>query len=276
MVRLRRSFLDVIDRLRYARQIEIVNSLPLFAPYSDGSYKARADLTILAANQTFPFLVNLLNVTDRNRLVCQARDFCAGEGSQESAGLLKCLLDKYGSDKSNPNDYHLIYGFILNRPNSASKVLEIGLGTNNKDVVSHMGRAGRPGASLRAFRDFLPNAKIYGADVDKRILFEEERINTFFVDQTDLRSFDVLGRSVGTNFDLIIDDGLHSPNANIAVLTFALSRLKPGGWLVVEDIPGPALPVWQVVTALLPPAYVSHLVSCKDKFAFVVKKTSGS
>ena len=33
----------------------------------------------------------------------------------------------------------------------------------------------------------------------------------------------------GGNFDLVIDDGLHSPDANIATLEFGLKILKVGG-----------------------------------------------
>ena len=57
---------------------------------------------------------------------------------------------------------------------SVNKIFEIGLGTNNIDIVSTMGKKGHPGASLRAFRDFCPNAEIYGADFDSRILFQEK------------------------------------------------------------------------------------------------------
>ena len=44
---------------------------------------------------------------------------------------------------------------------------------------------GKPGASLRVWRDYFPNAIIYGADIDKDILFAEERIKTFYIDQLD-------------------------------------------------------------------------------------------
>jgi SAM-dependent methyltransferase len=203
----------------------------------------------------------------------EAHDFCADEESKESAARLKSILNKYGSDKAVRRDYHYVYAFILKPTETVTRVLEIGLGTNNMDVVSHMGRRGIPGASLRAFRDFLPNAQIYGADIDRRILFSEERIETFFVDQTSLGSFDALGQGVGTDFDLIIDDGLHSPNANIAVLTFALSRLKLGGWLVVEDIAHEALPVWQIITALLPVEYKPRLINAKGSTAFAIQRT---
>jgi hypothetical protein len=134
-----------------------------------------------------------------------------------------------------------------------------------------MGDSGKPGASLRAFRDFLPNAQIYGADVDRRILFQEDRIRTFFVDQTDIQSFGELAR-LNATFDLIIDDGLHSPNANIAVLLFGLRKIIPGGWLVVEDIDDAARPVWQVFSSLLPTGYKSYLIDAKNALVFAVQR----
>ena len=40
--------------------------------------------------------------------------------------------------------------------------------------------------------DTFSNSQIYGADVDKDILFSEERIETFFVDQNDLETLRIL------------------------------------------------------------------------------------
>ena len=40
------------------------------------------------------------------------------------------------------------------------------MGTNKPGLVSTMGASHTPGASLRAFRDYLPNAIVHGADVD--------------------------------------------------------------------------------------------------------------
>ena len=67
-------------------------------------------------------------------------------------------------------------------------LFEIGLGTNNINVRSNMGLDGKPGASLRAFRDYL-NINVYGADVDKGILFEEDKIKTYFIDQLAKKQF---------------------------------------------------------------------------------------
>jgi len=253
------------------------SEIPIFDAYSKpwypGTSPSRKDLTILAANQTFPFLEHLLDkIGNYNIVIVEPEDFCADEASKRSASELKQLFDTYGSDKATDHNYHYVYGAILRHRESITTLLEIGLGSNNEDVVSNMGRLGKPGASLRAFRDFLPNAQLYGADIDRRVLFQDDRIRTFFVDQTNLASFEALRSKVEKNLDLIIDDGLHSPNANIATLIFALDQLRVRGWLVIEDIKESALPVWKVVAALLPTAYQARLIRTKAAIVFAVER----
>ena len=46
-----------------------------------------------------------------------------------------------------------------------------------------MGEKYNPGSSLRALRDYFPNANIFGADIDKNIVNDQNRIKTFYVDQ---------------------------------------------------------------------------------------------
>ena len=53
------------------------------------------------------------------------------------------------------------------------------MGTNDTNVLSNMGPEGKPLASLRAWRDYFQNANIYGADIDKNILKDEDRIKMF-------------------------------------------------------------------------------------------------
>lgn len=271
LVAIKRRF----DSVRYGTDYTIFHSMPLFAPFSSGSYKDRAYLTLQAANQTFPRLVHLLEqVTEAKLTVVKAIDFPQSAIELNAALLLKTHLDLNGSDKANLHNYHLIYGPILNRIKNINSILEIGLGTNNTDVVSNMGegRRGLPGASVRAFRDFLPNALIYGADIDKRILFEEDRIRTYFVDQTDFQSLLDLSFKIPEKLDMIIDDGLHSPHANIAVVSFALDKLKPEGWLIIEDISEDAIPLWQIVASILSSTYHTNLVAAEGGFVFLAQK----
>ena len=138
-----------------------------------------------------------------------------------------------------------------------------------------MGIDGAPGGSVRAFRDFCPNAKIFGADIDKKILFEEPRIKTYYVDQTSSSSLRELGKKIGKGFDLIIDDGLHAPHANLEVLIFGTNLLKQNGWLVIEDINKAAVPIWQaVVNVLNKEKFIPFIYEAKYGYIFALKKNN--
>lgn len=174
--------------------------------------------------------------------ISNLEDFLKDFGSaynDETSLRLRNLFIKFGSDKGNSNSLPNLYSTIINNLYLKSRdvtLLEIGLGTNNVDIDSNMGIFGKPGASVRAFREFLrPQDKIIGADVDRRILFSESGIETQFVDQLSVESLsDFVSRN--DNFDLIIDDGLHILESNINTLLALLPKLKQGGFFVVEDI----------------------------------------
>ncbi|WP_233830132.1 hypothetical protein [Paraburkholderia sp. ZP32-5] len=274
------SHFAVVDHYARAAQrrlsnfsvMNVLRSFPQFIPNSEGSYKARAKLTVDAINQTLPLLSELAASVGRPRApVIEIADFPANDEQRQAAAALKEYLDARGSDKSSYHSYHHLYGAILADREAMRSVIEIGIGTHHSDTVSYMVR-GEAGGSLRAFRDFLPFAQIHGADIDRRVLFEEERIKTFFVDQTDPAAFEQLARSVPGECDLIIDDGLHSPHANIQTLIFGLKKVRLGGWVVVEDIAHDALPVWHAVNALLPNRYQTYIVNEQHALLFAVKR----
>lgn len=73
-------------------------------------------------------------------------------------------------------------------------------------------------------------------------------------------------------FDLIVDDGLHSVEANMNTLLFAMKAVKPAGWVVIEDIPARALDLWRIIGRLLLPAgHACRLVKCKRNYLFVAR-----
>jgi hypothetical protein len=268
------SYFDFRQKYFDFNRLNVCCAFPLFTPHSGGKYKDRARLTIQAINQTIPLLSTFaMPVRQKQNNVTRIKDFPVSEQDLEAAREIKRCFDKHGSDKAS-NDYHNIYGPLLKNRDEVTGILEIGMGTNNTDVVSNMGRWGYPGASLKAFRDFLKSATIYGADIDKRILFEDERIQTFFVDQTDPGTFTELGKSIPSDLDLVIDDGLHSPNANLETLKFGLTKIRVGAWVVVEDIAPDALPLWEVVSALLPSNYKPHIIRSESALVFAVKRLS--
>ena len=133
---------------------------------------------------------------------------------------LKNLMNHYGSDKGNSNNQHnfadLYSEIFFHQKNKIENFLEIGLGTNDINIASNMGSEGKPLASLRAWRDYFKNSNIYGADIDKKILKDEDRIKTFYVDQNNISTIKKMFNDIGNvKFDIILDDGLHEFSANI-------------------------------------------------------------
>jgi len=151
---------------------------------------------------------------------------------------LGALFDKYGSDK-NRNGYSPIYHTILKRiRDSVTNLLEIGIGTMiphaPSSMVGYSLPGYKPGGSLRAFRDYLPSACVVGVDVAEDCLFEEDRIKTLRADSRDATALaSVLGDST---FDVVIDDGLHTHDAQLATLRNLMQRVRLGGYYVVEDV----------------------------------------
>lgn len=270
-------FLYGADEQKRFTKINVLRTFPLYKPASGGTYEDRSRLTIQTINQTMPFLSSLAqSVSTRTINFIDMKTFPTSAADLEASNALKGCLDRYGSDKANDrHNYHNLYGPILRNRDQITSILEVGLGSDSNRIVSAMGPGHKPGASLRGFRDFLPNAKLYGADVDRTILFKEERIETFFVDQTDPRTFDGLKACIPSDLDLVIDDGLHSPDANIATLNFGLSRIRVGAWVVIEDIIADAVPLWELVAMLLPNRYRTYIFNAAGSgIAFAVQRLS--
>ena len=149
------------------------------------------------------------------------------------------IMTRNQSDKGSFHNYTTVYDKLFSAQRGQPlRLFEMGLGTNNEDVPSNMGRHGRVGASLFGWSEYFPNAAIYGGDVDKRILFTYDRIKTYYCDQTNPKAIrDMWAEpSLSGLFDIIIDDGLHTFAANACLLENSLHKLAPGGTYIVEDI----------------------------------------
>tara|TARA_S200000501_G_scaffold138406_1_gene130785 strand:- start:3962 stop:4825 length:864 start_codon:yes stop_codon:yes gene_type:complete len=254
--------------------ISLLTTFEKYSPNSNGEPRLKSKLTKNTINGIFKS-INLLfkDLNNSETIVLKLEDLKLNTDEKNSIKELEILLNKYGSDKAYKHKYHILYGKILTPRKKISNILEIGLGTNHRDIVSSMGIKGKPGASLRTFRDFCPNAEIVGADIDKRILFEEDRIKTFYVDQTSPSSLNNLKDKFTNKFDLIIDDGLHSPDANINTLRVATNLIKKGGSIVIEDINSKAIDIWITISNLLPPnIFKSQIIEAEGAILFLVQK----
>jgi SAM-dependent methyltransferase len=88
--------------------------------------------------------------------------------------------------------------------------------------------------SLRTWKDYFYNAKIYGFDIDDRRCYQEDRIIIEQGDQTDIPFLKNVFN--GVEFDLIIDDGGHTMFQQQTTLVHIFDRLKPGGVYILEDL----------------------------------------
>lgn len=162
-----------------------------------------------------------------------------GFDNQERTDLCE-IMARHGSDKGRGiHNYSKFYNFLFDDiKDEHLNIFEVGLGTNNVNVPSNMGASYNVGASLYGWEEYFKNSKIFGADVDKDILFNKGRIQTFFVDQLDKKTInnllDVTLKEI--EFDIIIDDGLHQFVANNNFLINSIHKLKTNGVYIIEDV----------------------------------------
>ena len=217
----------------------------------------------------------LLAVDQVPVLKVQSLEDCgfAARETDDDAIRLKDMFLEFGSDKSGIHNYHLLYAGLLRNHNAELSIFEMGLGTQHLEMISNMGPEGKPGASLRAFKEMYPHAFIYGADIDKRILFDENRIKTFYASQLDMDSLIALQCQLSpVKFHLMIDDGLHTPEANINTLRFAIDLLAPEGVFVIEDIKESDIDFFLVTGGLLHSSFDFSIVKTQAAYVCVIKK----
>ena len=166
---------------------------------------------------------------------------------RRSAGanlILRTLFDTQGTDKGWYSDFYEI--LLRDRREELRSLLEIGIGTlapgENASMFGHAADHYKPGGSLRAWRDYLPNAEIVGLDCQPDTQFSDERIRTLLCDSTDAAS---AAGALATlpKFDAIIDDGSHVAEDQLATLRNFYPALRPSGFYFIEDI-GRASPLY--------------------------------
>ena len=104
------------------------------------------------------------------------------------------------------------------------------------------------GRKLATFSDYFPNGKIYGVDLSvkefelmKSTLIEmgafsnNNLMSVLPGDSTDISTWDQKINDYPM-FDIILDDGLHRPDAQHKTLINFWNKLKPGGIYIIEDI----------------------------------------
>lgn len=104
---------------------------------------------------------------------------------------------------------------------SPIKIFEIGIGH---------------GGSLILWRDYFPNAKVYGIDVVDKSNLNSKRIRTFVANQANRNQLDSFIDKHGSDFDIILDDGGHKMKQQQISLGHLFKYVKPGGYYIIEDV----------------------------------------
>ena len=147
-----------------------------------------------------------------------------------------CLLGvKYPTDKSPYNKdtnlhkhaYTSIYNLLFsNIKYNDLRIGEVGILENN---------------SMLSWREFFPNARLYGFEwfdsrLDKAISDKIPNCTYTKMNVTDVNSIEKGLADGGCDFDILMDDSTHVFEDQIKFINVAYKHLKPGGFLIVEDI----------------------------------------
>jgi len=92
------------------------------------------------------------------------------------------------------------------------------------------------GKSLLMWKEYFPNAIIYGIDIDPSCKqYEDERIKIFIGDQNDEAFLNKVKQDIG-EYDILIDDGSHINKHQILTFNILYENLSKGGYYVIEDL----------------------------------------
>jgi hypothetical protein len=156
-------------------------------------------------------------------------------------------------------------------------VLEIGLGTIVPGAKSsmHDWRTAyvsdyKPGASLRVWQEYFPNANVYGGDIQPDTQFTDERIKTFLFNSQNGTDCNTSLKDL--TFDIIIDDGDHDAVSQIKTIFNLIGRVNAGGFYIIEDVtPGNADIVLQYITPLIHVFNLDHYLINPEKNLIILK-----
>lgn len=146
-----------------------------------------------------------------------------------------CLLGvKYPTDKSPYNEddnlhkhaYTGIYDVLFSNIRYYHlKFMELGIYNNH---------------SMQCWREYFPNAKLYGMEIDesrikKAVTDSLSNVQYIQGDVKDIIPFDAMLCGFG-DYDVLIDDSTHEFNDQINIINCAYKYINPGGMIIIEDV----------------------------------------
>jgi SAM-dependent methyltransferase len=131
------------------------------------------------------------------------------------------------SDKNTNHSYidHLYENLFKDIRHSATKILEIGIFA---------------GGSILLWKEYFHNAQIYGLDISyyKKEFEFDNRVTQIIGNAYSKSIVDIFNNDL---FDVVIDDGPHTLKSFQFFIQHYWNKVKPGGYLIIEDIFDPTL-----------------------------------
>lgn len=143
---------------------------------------------------------------------------------------------KYGTDKSPYNTtsesvhkhpYTAVYNAIF----SPLKYKQINLG--EMGILNNR--------SMKCWREYFPNANLYGWDIIQELLFNAINDNLRntkydFMNIFDVGSIETALSNAGCMFDILIDDTTHQFEDQVRIASVVHKYLSPGAVFIIEDV----------------------------------------
>ena len=186
---------------------------------------------------------------------------CLPSGRLSLADLATLHRSDKGHRWFSRHGYTDVYDPLLHgRKHEPLTLLEIGL---RHDPFYES--ASRVSPSLCMWRDYFPNARIVGFDINDFTAMTGGRITVFQGDQGSRADLSSMRAAVGA-FDIIIDDGSHAAWHQRLTLEELWPALRRGGIYAVEDLHAPPVALEATLPATPPladllrdPAYLRSL-----------------
>jgi len=148
--------------------------------------------------------------------------------------ILDQIAIKYGADKGpNWHNYTCFYSLFFEPIREIVKsILEIGVWPLG---FTELSLKGKEAPSMRMWKEYFPNAQIHGIDIRPDCMaMAGDRVNIWIGSQSDEMFLVDVARDAGM-FDIIIDDGSHTPSDQATSFRTLFNYVKPGGYYVIED-----------------------------------------
>jgi SAM-dependent methyltransferase len=146
---------------------------------------------------------------------------------------LQSLVNNSKTDKNTTHSYLDLYERLLQKKkNSAKYVLEVGIGSFTD----------KNGGSIQLWRDYFPNATIYGLDILplERVMDElKSDPRVVLYTQSDAYSVNFFRNNIGNKpfkFDFLLDDGPHTLESMKKFIQLYTRVMAHDGILIVEDV----------------------------------------